>query len=158
MDYKIVEKDEFLVVGIPVKVSLNDEGYQKKIMQTWMDIMPRVDEIKNRSSELFFGICDTSCGIERDECSFESIAAVEVSKIEDVPEGMTSKKVPAAKYFVATHKGRVEKLGQTWGAIEQEMKTQDLKEDRAKIFFELYDERFKMDSDESEIDLYTPLE
>jgi len=157
MDHKIVEKEEFLVVGMPVKVSLKDPGYQKKIMDLWKSFIPRVDEIKKRKNELFFGLCNISEGIEGDECSFENIAGVEVESTDDIPEGMKTQKVPAAKYFVVTHKGRVENVGETYCEVEKEMKKLNLKEDRSKIFFELYDERFKEDSDDSEFDLYSAL-
>ncbi|MCP3684845.1 MAG: AraC family transcriptional regulator [bacterium] len=157
MEHKIVEKEEFLVVGMPVKVSLKDPGYQKKIMDLWKGLMPRVAEIKNRKTELFYGLCNISEGIEGDECSFETIAGVEVNSADEIPEGMKAQKVPAAKYFVVTHKGRVEKLGETYCEIEKEMKKLNLKEDRSKIFFELYDERFKEDSDDSAFDIYSAL-
>ena len=157
MEHKIVEKEEFMVVGIPVKVSLKEEGYQKKIKDSWYALIPRVKEIKNRKGELFFGTCNIAEGISGDECSFESIAGVEVTSTDDVPEGMKAQKVPAAKFFVVTHKGRVEKVGETWYAIEKEMKKLKLEEDRSKIFFELYDERFKEDSDDSAFDLYSAL-
>ncbi len=157
MEHKIVEKEEFTVVGLPVKVSLKDSGYQEKIMHLWQAFISRADEIKYRKDELFYGLCNISKGIEGDDCSFETVAGVEVEKGE-APEGMIVQKVPAAKYFVVTHKGRVEKLGETYFAIEQEMKSLNLKEDRKKIFFELYDERFKEGSEDSEIDIYSPLE
>ncbi|MFC1769408.1 GyrI-like domain-containing protein [Nanoarchaeota archaeon] len=157
MEHKIVEKDEFLVIGMPVKVSLKDPGYQKKIMDLWKGFIPRAGEIKNRKGECFYGLCNISEGIPGDECSFETIAGVEVESGEDVPEGMKFQKVPAAKYFVVTHKGRVEKLGETYCAIEKELKKLGLEEDRSKIFFEFYDERFKEDSDDSEFDLYSAL-
>lgn len=157
MEHKIIEKKEFTVVGMPVKVSLKDPEYQKKIMNTWKEFMTRFNEIKNRKGELFFGICNISEGIEGDECSFEHIASVEVSSTEEIPEGMKAQVVPAAKYFVVTHKGRVETVGQTYMAIEKDLKDLNLEEDRSKIFFELYDERFKEDSDASEYDIYSAL-
>lgn len=158
MEHKIIEKDEFLVIGMPVKISLKDPGYQKKIMGLWKAFMPRVKEIKNRKNELLYGTCNISEGIEGDECSFEHIAGVEVESAEDIPEGMKAQKVPAAKYFVVTHKGRAEEIGKTYCAIEEEIKKLSLKEDRNKIFFELYDERFRENSDDSEFDIYSALE
>ncbi len=158
MEHKVIEKEEFLVVGMPIKISLKDPDYKKKIKGSWERFMPRVAEIKNRKNELFYGTCNISEGIEGDECSFESIAGVEVSSAEDIPEGMKAQKVPAAKYFVVTHKGKIEDIGNTYYAIEQEMKKLNLKEDKDKIFFELYDERFKPDSDDSEVDIYSALE
>lgn len=157
MEHKILERGEFLIVGMPVKVSLKDEGYQKKIMDLWMSFMPRVGEITNRKNELFYGVCNISGGIPDDECSFEHIAGVEVESADDVPEGMKAQTVPAAKYFVVTHKGRLENLGETYCAIEEELKKLNLEEDRTKMFFELYDERFKEDSDESELDIYSAI-
>jgi AraC family transcriptional regulator len=157
LEHKIVEREEFLVVGMPVKISLRDPGYKQKLMDLWNEFMPRVQEIKNRKNELFYGLCNISEGIEGDECSFEHMSCIEVESADEVPEGMKSQKVPAAKYFVVTHKGSLDKLGETYGAIEQEMKKLGLEEDRSKMFFELYDHRFKKDSDDSELDIYSAL-
>ena len=114
-------------------------------------------EIKNKKTELCYGLCNISNGIEGDPCLFEHIAGVEVESADEIPDGMKSQVVPAAKYFVVTHKGRVETVGQTYCAIEAELKKLGLEEDRSKIFFELYDERFKENSDDSEYDTYSAL-
>jgi len=157
MEHKIIDKEEFLVVGLPVKISLKDKEYQKKIKAAWEEFIPRVEEIKNRKNELFYGVCNISKGIEGDECSFEHICGVEVSSAEDIPEGMISQAVPEAKYYVVTHKGKMETIGNTYYALEKEFKKEGIEEDRSKIFFELYDERFKENSDESEVDIYSPI-
>ncbi|MBN2454664.1 effector binding domain-containing protein, partial [Candidatus Woesearchaeota archaeon] len=141
----------------PVKVSLKEPGYQKKIMGSWQALMPRVAEIKNRKGSLFYGVCNIAEGIEGDDCSFENIAGVEVRSAEGIPEGMKAQKVPAAKYFVVTHKGRVEKIGETYCEVEKDLKKLGLEEDRSKMFFELYDERFKENSDDSEFDIYSAI-
>lgn len=157
MEHKIIEKDEFLVVGLPIKISLMDKGYQNKIKETWKSFMLRASEIKNRKDERFYGTCNISEGIPGDECSFEHTAGVEVSSVDDIPEGMKATKVPAAKYFMVTHKGKLDKIGETYYAIEQKLKKLKLEEDRSKMFFELYDDRFKEDSDESELDIYSAI-
>ena len=85
------------------------------------------------------------------------MACVEVENTDNLPETMKSQVVPAAKYFVVTHKGKVETLGETYCAIEKEMKALNLEEDKTKIWLEIYDERFKENSDDSEFDIYSPL-
>lgn len=57
---------------------------------------------------------------------------------------------------MVTHTCGVEKPGDTWQIVEEEMKKQGLVEDRSKICFELYD-RFKFGSPESEIFVYAPI-
>jgi len=157
MEHKIIEKDEFRVIGIPVVVTMNDPGYKEKIKDIWTKFIPRLEEIKNRLGSDFYGTCNMSKGIPKDDCSFETIAGVKVAADFEVPEGMKSQVVPKAKYFVVTHKGRADQVGDTWQAVMDEMKKLNMIEDTDKIFFELYDERFKEDSDESEIDLYSPI-
>lgn len=155
MKYQLIDKDEFTVVGMPVKVSLTDPEYQAKIMDLWKEFIPRVDEIKKRKSRFFYGLCNVSEGIKGDDCSFEHMAAVEVASTVKPPKSMKIQKVPKAKFFVVTHKGSLDKLGETYAAIEKEIKKKEFKEDRSKIFFELYDERYKENSDDSEIDIYS---
>jgi len=157
MEHKIIEKDEFKAIGLPVVVSLKDKGYKDKIKKIWMDFIPRVDEIKNRKGTEFYGLCSMADGIPGDECSFENIAAVEVEDDSDVPKGMKFQIVPASKYFVVTHKGRADTVGETWNAVMEEMKKLGIKEDPGKIFFELYDDRYKDGSDDSEVDLYSAI-
>lgn len=151
---KTVEKEGFIVIGLPIKVSLKDPEYQKKIMDSWKDFMKRAYEIKNRTGPEFYGICDVNEGIEGDECSFQNVASVAVSSEESVPEGMIIKKIPKHKYAVCTHKGKITEIGKTYAKMEQELKG---KEDRQGIFFELYDERFKDGGKDSEVDIYAPL-
>ena len=157
MDHKIVEKDEFFVIGMPIKVSLKEPNYPARLKDSWNAFVPRLQEIKNRSGDLFYGLCNVAEGIEGDDCSFEHISGVEVKDDGFVPEGMKLQKVPAAKYFVVTHKGNISKVGETYCALEEEFKKLNLVEDKSKIFFELYDDRFHEDSDDSEHDIYTAL-
>ncbi|MFH1439662.1 MAG: GyrI-like domain-containing protein [Candidatus Woesearchaeota archaeon] len=157
MEHKIVEKEEFVVVGMPVKVSLKEEGYKKNITDLWKKFIPKAWEIKTRKSGLFFGICNALEGIEGDECSFEYMACVEVDNINNLPNEMKSQVVPKAKYFVVTHKGKLENLGKTYCELEKEMKALNFEEDKTKIWLEIYDERFKENSDDSEFDIYSPL-
>jgi len=157
MQHKIIDKDEFKAIGLPVVVSLKDKGYKDKIKKIWMDFIPRVEEIKNRKGTEFYGLCNVANGIPGDECSFETTAGVEVPDDSEIPEGMKFQIVPASKYFVVTHKGNVSKVGETWHAVTEELKKLGIKEDTEKISFELYDDRFKEGSDDSQCDLYSAI-
>ena len=157
MEPKSVEREEFTVVGIPVKVSLSDKGYKEKIKAVWGQLMLKLSEIKNRKGEEFYGPCNVSKGIEGDPCSFETLAAVAVKSAEDVPEGMVAWKVPARKYLVWTHEGKPDDVGKTYKVIEEWFKKSDLTEEKEGVWFELYDERYKENSEESKNDIYVPL-
>lgn len=157
MEHDIIEKEGFKVVGIPVVVSLNDPDYQEKIMDLWIEFIPRADEIDERKDARFYGLCNTSGKDKDDEYSFEYIAGVEVKKDKNIPDGMKLLDVPSEKYFMVTHRGNLNSLGKTYDAIKKEMKKLELKEGKDKISLELYDNRFKEDSEESEFDIYTPL-
>ena len=83
------------------------------------------------------------------------MAALMVNSTDDIPEGMTYKNIPAHKYAKFTHKGKLDKLGETYNYIYQNwLPKSEYKHDGKAIELEWYDNRFKVDSDESEFDIY----
>ena len=154
MEYKIVEKQEFKVVGMDCQTSVQEcMGEANKLPALWEKFVGKVNEVKNRSdAKVFYGLC-----LAGEECSFKYTACVEVSDFEDVPEDMVKETVPSAKFAVFTHKGKLSELGKTYEEIyEKGMPESGLKQ--KKIWLELYDERYGKDSDDSEIDIYVEVE
>ena len=76
----------------------------------------RADEIANKAQPIPLGV---STNMDEDG-NFEYIAAVEVSKVADLPKGLSQFRIPAQHYAVFRHSGHVSTLGETYSAIWNE--------------------------------------
>lgn len=157
MEPKIVTRDQFNVIGM----QYIGNGQNGEMSKLWETFMPRMGEVKNAVNKgLAYGICECMC---EGECTcgagadFYYMACIEVANLDDIPEGMTSKTIPAAKYAVFTHRGSLETIGKTFEDIYCKWIPASGLEPNAKYGFELYDERFKCCAEDSEIDIYVPV-
>ena len=152
MEHKIIELDEFDVVGLQIKTSVEECQKDNKMPELWENFISRADEIKHRDGENFYGVSITE---SKSDCTFKSLASVKVNSTEDIPEGMVLQKVPKAKYAVYTHKGTLADLNTTYGAIMQDLEKKNLQEND--IWLEVYDDRWKGDVEDSEMDIYVSI-
>ena len=160
MEPEIVELVEITVVGLSSLVSTN----YILISELWERFSPREKEIKDVAIE---GVAlevsfDTkkveSEGTEQEEYEFLVIAGLPVKSTDDIPEGMTYKTVPAHKYAKFIHKGPISKIMDTYNYIYGEWLPKSEHEyDWAACEVARYDERFKMDSEDSEFDIFIPI-
>lgn len=89
---------------------------------------------------------------------FEYVASFEVSDTNEVPDGMVIRDVPAYKYAVFTHHGKLDNLQKTYKYIYETWLPQSgLKLVSPHFDMELYDDRFEIDSDKSEFDIYVAI-
>jgi len=87
------------------------------------------------------------------------VAALQVADDKDVPAGMVYREVPAYKYAVFTHHGKLDKLGETYQYIYHTALAQaGLTPHPDKYDMEVYDEDFKIDSDESKFYIYVAVQ
>jgi len=91
-----------------------------RTMELWQSFMPRLKEIANRkgkelySAEVFPNLFFNNYNANAD---FEKWAAVEVSDLQDIPEGMESLVFPGGLYAVFIHKGTADKGPETYRYI-----------------------------------------
>jgi AraC family transcriptional regulator len=85
------------------------------------------------------------------------IAAAEVADIGLVPPGMIHRVIPAGKYALFTHIGKLEGLGQTMNSIYGQWLPTSGVLLRNAPHLELYDRRFIPGSDKSEFDILLPV-
>ncbi len=154
---KIVMRDDIKLIGMEY-FGNNANG---EIPQLWGVFIPRSGEIKNAAPNgAFYGVCECKC---EGECqcgnggSFLYTAAREVTSLDAVPEGMISRTLPPAKYAVFTHRGPIATLNQTFEKIYTEWLAANNLVPNAAYGFEYYDERFKEDAPDSELDIYVPV-
>ena len=153
MKAKIITKDTFKVIGL----RYYGENQNREITKLWDSFLPIMNRIKNRiHPSTSYGVCYPEEDPTKKD--FEYIAAVEVSDINDIPEGMAERTIPRQTYAVFTHKGALDNLTETYQAIYAVWQPKSGYELIKAPDFEFYDERFKPnDPDHSEVDLYIPV-
>jgi AraC family transcriptional regulator len=153
MEPKFKQLDEMVVVGLQ---TLNTCSHNV-IPRLWQRFLKREKEVQHvRVENVGLGV---SFGIEKKEkgSEFFHIVGHIVSSIEDIPEGMTYRKIPAHEYAVFTHRGPLSTLGKTYDFIygkwmpESEYEYDDSNE------IEWYDERFDPEGEDSEFEIYVPI-
>ena len=154
--------DEKKVVGIKgkfISVLSPEKNNMIVIPQLWGKYMPRRHEIKNTLSKFDMGVCFEMPAAEKthpEECTY--MACTEVSTFDSIPEGMESFVIPSGNYAVFTHKGELAKFEMTMGYIYGSWLPKSGKKLRSAPDIEMYDERFKLNQPDSEIDIYIPIE
>jgi len=155
MNYKIIERNEIKLVGMMERIVMPNNT----IPQLWEKFNKRFGEIKNTVSMACYGVADNMA----ESYKFDETVAVEVSSFEDVPEGMITKTIVPKKYLVFTFKGFI--VGKN-GEMNLSKAYEDIYgnilpklgfEIDNEFNFELYDERFSHDSEDSEFDIYVPV-
>lgn len=152
MDYKVIERNEIKLVGMIERIVMPNNT----IGLLWEKFNARYEEIKNKVENMVcYGVADNMA----EPYSFDETVCTEVSSFESIPEGMITKVIPARKYLVFTHKGLLAdgSLMKTYEKIYSEIIPKLDFEIDNNLNFELYDERFKHDSKESEFDIYVPI-
>ncbi len=149
----IVEKPEFKIVGLKCTTTMSTNS----IHLLWENFNKRCSEVKN-GYNLWVGVCPwAECENFDNDTPFEYIAGRAVENFDDVPEGMMTWTVPAAKYAVFTHKGCLESLSETYKYIYCVWAEEtDMVLDKADQL-EIYDERFKFGQEDSEFDILIPV-
>jgi len=150
----IVELEEMTVVGIQTLFSMKCN----LIPVLWERFSPRMQEIKDvvRKDVVLEVSYDMQGGGE--EVIFFVLAGLIVGSVENIPEGMTYKRVPAHEYAFFTHYGPISRIYDTYDWIYNNLLPRSAYEvDNAACTIEWYDERFRMDSPDSEYDIYVPV-
>lgn len=156
-------KGPWHIIGMGDSFSEDKENH-KEIGLLWQEFIKRRQELSQTETcpELAFGIClakHPEIPLKQDT-TFVYMAGVATEANAILPPGMVSCVIPKAKYAVFTHRGSLDNLPHTlryiWGTwIPQNIK--DYKHVNG-VDFEIYDERFNIDSDDSEFDICVPVD
>lgn len=154
MQPKFETKPVMTIVGMSY-IGKNEAGpgFNHEISDMWGEFMSRTEEVENLVERCTYGACFSNPeGAAEGE--FEYVACYSVQPDTKVPEGMVMRQIPAHKYAVFTHKGKLENLGETYSYIYETWLPQSGMELHEDMFdMELYDQRFEPGSDESEFDI-----
>lgn len=151
MEPKFVNLPAFTVVGIPY-VGKNEN---QEIAQMWGVFNQQAEKIRNAVHDGAYGVCLMQPDLP--EGAFEYVACFKVEKVEDVPEGMVVREVPAQQYAVFTHAGPLEKLSDTYNYIYQVWLPKSGYQAAGNFDFEYYNEEFNNFSPDSRFYIYMPV-
>ena len=160
MEPRVVEQDEFSVIGIQVRTSNAQEVTGKgAIPKQWDKFFKDgiADKIPNKVDSTIYAVYT---GYESDrDGDYDFVIGMKVSSGSAVPPGMVAKKVPKGKYaVVASAKGpAAQVVPQAWQRVWSLEDNKQLSGARAyKADFEVYDQRSQNPQD-SQVDLYVGL-
>ena len=156
MEPKIVDREQEFVVGMG---GAFQQGDSAEIGKLWDRFLPQMDKIKKSDRKYALGVCmpNHSEIVTKSSDQFVYIAGLPVDVEHTVPKNMVSCRLSAGKYAVFTHKGPISEIGHTLNYIWGTWLPKSSYEHRDAPDFELYDDRFKPDSADSEFDFYIPL-
>ena len=151
----IVDKEEFQIIGV------EDIGKRESRNngQVWAKFQELAPKVTNKDTSHGLGISIGSKELfKKGENRY--IAANETIGVEQVPEGMITETIPAQKYAVFTHLGKITSLRETYKYIYEDWRSNNTRYKQIPFApaFEWYDQRFDANSDDSELDLYIPIE
>jgi predicted transcriptional regulator YdeE/DNA-binding transcriptional MerR regulator len=155
MEAKIVNRPAFKAVGLSY-VGKNEHA---EISQMWGRFNRNCGPIKNINRNEAFGLCFTKVAGSARPGEFEYVASFEVADDKDIPAGMVYREVPAYKYAVFTHHGKLDTLTATYQYIYNTGLAQAGQKTHADMFdMEVYDMDFIPESEESKIYIYVAIE
>ncbi len=150
-----VDKEEFQIIGI------EDVGKRenRNTAAIWAKFQQEITAVSSRDASHGLGI---RIGTEELQKKGEEryIVSNEVSSTEIVPEGMITETIHAQKYAVFTHIGSLINISETYEYIYGDWLVNNTRYERVPWVaeFEWYDARFSLVSEDSELDLYIPIQ
>ncbi|TXT63712.1 MAG: hypothetical protein BAJALOKI3v1_320008 [Promethearchaeota archaeon] len=152
---KIVEKEQFQILGIEDvnKMELREPA------AVWARFQQVGSHIPHADTSHALGIYMSNKDLLKEDKN-RYIVGVEVSKVEDIPKGMISERIPRQKYVLFTHTGPLSTLKNTYQYIHEQWLPNNPRYERLPFGVELewYDSRFRFDSENSKLDLYIPIQ
>ena len=149
MEPKIESKPAFIVVGMKLRGAFK-EG---EIPQLWQQYNQRWHEIKHIvDPEIGFGIEDN---FDSNTGEFDYMAGMEVSQVEDLPDGMGVWEIPAQTY--AVFPCTLQTLMETYQLAYQTWLPNSNYQRSLGPEFEYYNEQFKSDQPDSPMYIYIPI-
>ena len=146
-----------LLVGKHLRTTLS----QNNTYELWRSFMPRRKEIKNNiNTELIsVEIYEPTLKFENFDQNtiFQKWAAVEVSHLKDIPEGMDILTIPEGAYVVFIHNGTAPEGIKTFNFIFKEWLPSSEYDLDQRPHFEIMGKKYKQDDPDSEEEFWVPV-
>lgn len=154
-----------IVVGIGgnfISVLSPDRNNFVVIPQLWERFIPRRSEIphiKDPHQSLGCIVCPTDAAPSGHPSECHYIACAEVTAVlASIPDGMEVREIPAGRYAVFVHKGKLDTLNHTMNFIYASWLPRSGEQLRDAPEVEIYGERFDPSSDDSEMEICIPVQ
>jgi AraC family transcriptional regulator len=164
MEYRIVTKPAFKVIGYELRTSTCNGENLQKIPAFWQEYLQngwshRIPNRVHRESPVELGICHS---FDMESGTFTYMIGMEVEHFEGVPDDLVCREFMAAEYAVFTtpkvpHEQFSSSIQSTWKSIFEEWFPHSGYEHAGTPEFELYDERCHPDRPEVQMDIYIPV-
>jgi predicted transcriptional regulator YdeE/DNA-binding transcriptional MerR regulator len=155
MEHKIESRPAFKVIGLSY-VGKNEHG---EIGQMWGRFNQSAHLIKSINDREAFGLCFSTVEGAARPGEFEYVAGFEVADDSNLPQGMVFRQVPAYKYAVFSHHGKLDTLGETYQYIyKTALPKAGLQVHPDKFDMEVYGEEFKLGADTSIFYIYVAIQ
>lgn len=157
MEPKEISLPPFHVVGIAVEGNLKEleSGLGQRAYQS---LLAAKDLIENRKHDhvMLLQMYPMKLGFNAQVDRFTQMFCYEVTEPANFPEPMLSYTIPESKYVKYTHKGLEKELSRSYDYVYGRWMRETGNEPKG-YDFEVWDERYKPESEENEIDMYVAL-
>ncbi len=158
----ILDLPAFAIAGLSARfiaATSPDSNNMQVIPPLWGQFMARQGEVRSLGcapeAGTFWAACRCLPPEDRTrEDELEYIAGVKIAGDPPLPADMVRWEIPARTFARFTHRGRIENFGETLGYIYGAWLPRSAYVPTMEVELELYDERFDINSDDSEIDYY----
>ncbi|SEN97579.1 GyrI-like domain-containing protein [Paenibacillus sp. OV219] len=140
---RLVECPERKIVGI------GNIGEAANPGDCWPVLLKRIEEVNDRVNQL-----ETIGLIKRDELGY--MAGVEINLVGEIPEGMYAFTIPAGQYAAAVHRGPISRINDTFEALMSWLGSNHYEQFDV-VCFEVYDDRYKGEENDSEFDVFVQI-
>ncbi|MFN8577082.1 MAG: effector binding domain-containing protein [Candidatus Sericytochromatia bacterium] len=154
LKHRIEKKAKMNLVGLDAHVTGKNFNYA----EVWENFMKNhYGKVNNKAS--YF---TTALGIYPENFpepwEYSYMPSVEVSKIDDIPMGLSLKTIPESNYIVFTHVGSKEKISDSYDYIYSRGLTELGYKSASNYDFEYYDQRWNEENpDTSEMEIWIPI-
>ena len=157
LEPEIYTQQKLQLVGMKTEfysVDSEKNNLAQKLPALWDAFLPRMGEIQNGISGHGYGVIQQT----KDKTDLlEYFAVCEVTKLENVPQGMVSLEIPESTYAKFKHKGHVKSIDNTVNYIYSSWLMQSNKRHSYGADLEIYGAGYIPDSDESVIHYAIPI-
>lgn len=158
MNASLVKQESFTIVGYSYKANLKEIEEQQLGQKTLQRLKDHKELIPHKlGDEVFlFQLYDMKPNFNPHVDPFTQIIGYKVTAANSVPEGMIAHIVPDNHYVTATHKGLESELYRTYDYLYGKWMGENSYSPIG-YDFEVWDERYKPEEHDNEIDVYIAL-
>ncbi|WP_426449903.1 GyrI-like domain-containing protein [Paenibacillus sp. S-38] len=154
----VIALPSMTVAGISIEANLKQISEELLGRKAYETMLSRREELPEKQSPHLHlvQIYPLKPGFHAQVDAFRQIIGCLVPEGTEPPEGMTVHTLPPREYVKATHQGPESELGKTYDAIYGQWMQKNGR--RPDCFdFEVWDDRYRPDQEDNEIDLYVAL-